>query len=467
MSPHPSADHPAAQPPGRGPVDALITQTRRLKGDLDAVRRGAQRDGSDPGERWQRALCDLALHQLDDLDSHLAQLREGPPPAPATASPPAIESRAVPTAPRRGSLLSRVGTAEWNLLTDEASWSAELYRILGRDPADPPLTLDELPSLVHDEDRPDLTSMVTGCLIDARPIDGEFRVVRPDGEVRTVHMMGEPVLAGDGSTTSMWAVLRDVSELRRGERTLTATRESLRPRRTPARRPAGPPAPPARPARAPGPLDLAAYGTASPTGPPIGAGWHDVVPLPGDEVLFGLGDLTAHGAAPDSGPAVLLGALRGLALAGTAPGRLLTLLNQVLDTTVHPSLASAVCCHYRPGTRTLGWAQAGRPAPLLFRGGTGRALRAPDAVLLGTAAGTSYQQTEQPLEEGDLLLLHTAGLVPGHSGPDAPHRLLDLAPRFHAADTARDCVRLLTEEFGEPGPADHGRALAVLVTAHS
>ncbi|NEC81500.1 phosphatase, partial [Streptomyces sp. SID7958] len=145
-----SADRPAAQPPGRGPVDTLISRARRLKGDVDAVRRGTPADGTDPEDRWERALYDLAAHQLDDVGRHLSQLRDGPPGAaddPASLAPPA---------PRRGSLLSRVGSAEWNLLTDEATWSAELYRILGRDPSSAPLTLDELPSLVHDEDRPTL-----------------------------------------------------------------------------------------------------------------------------------------------------------------------------------------------------------------------------------------------------------------------------------------------------------------------
>ena len=78
MPSHLSADPPAAQPPGRGSVDALISQTRRLKGDVVAVRRDAHGDDSDPQERWQRALCDLALHQLNDVDAHLAQLRDGP-----------------------------------------------------------------------------------------------------------------------------------------------------------------------------------------------------------------------------------------------------------------------------------------------------------------------------------------------------------------------------------------------------
>ncbi|MFJ2814754.1 PP2C family protein-serine/threonine phosphatase [Streptomyces sp. NPDC087294] len=466
MPPHLSADRPAPQPEP-GSVDALITQTRRLKGDVDAVRRGAPADGSDPEERWQRALCDLALHQLDDLDAHLAQLREGPPLAPSIPPP---GPRAVPPLPGPDSLLSRVGSAEWNLLTDEASWSAELYQILGRDPAAAPLTLDELPSLVHEDDRAALSSMVTGCLIDARPIDGEFRVVRPDSTVRTVHMMGEPVLAGDGSTTSMWAVVRDVSELRRTQRTLTESRASLRPPRSAAARPAEPrdPAPwqgaLTRSPQGPGPLDIAVYAPTSPHSP-IGASWYDALELPCGQTVWGVGDITGHADALDSGPAILLGALRGMALAGTEPGQLLTLLNQLLDTSGPAALAGALCCRYRAQTRTLLWARAGRPAPLLFRGGTGRSLHAPDGPLLGTATGTAYRQLEQPLERGDVLLLPTEGLVSGHTGTDTSRRLLDLAPLFDAADTAQDCVRLLTEEFGDSRGADPACALVARVTA--
>ncbi|MBT2420129.1 SpoIIE family protein phosphatase [Streptomyces sp. ISL-22] len=476
MPSHLSADRPAAQPPGRGSVDALISQTRRLRGDVDAVRRDTQSDGSDPRERWQRALCDLALHQLNDLDEHLAQLRDGPAPgSPAPAEPSA--DRAVPSAPRRGSLLSRVGSAEWNLLTDEVSWSGELYQILGRDPAAPPLTLDELPSLVFEEDRPKLTAMVTGCLVDAKPIDGEFRIVRPDGEVRTVHMMGEPVLDTDGSTASMWAVLRDVSELRRSQRAVSETRDSLQRHRHQAQTEhrlavelQEAVLPPWRgslrlPHQGPRTLDLAAHRLPSSTSALIGGDWYDTFELADGQTLLSVGDLTGHGVAVASGMATLLGAVRGMAMAGTQPGQLMSWLNQLLDATVQPALGSAVCCRYRPQTRTLTWAQAGHPAPLLFRDGTGRSLNAPNGVLLGATSGAVYTQAEETLEVGDLLLLHTGGLVPGHSGADSANRILDLGPRVAEARTAQDCLRLIVEEFGESEREDDACVLVARVTS--
>lgn len=472
MPSHLSADRSAAQPPQRGTVDALISQTRRLRGEVDAVRREAPADDEDPQGRWQRALCNLALHQLNDLDEHLAQLRDGPSTAPVQAAP---AVRAVPVTPRRGSLLSRVGSAEWNLLTDEASWSGELYQLLGRDPAAPPLTLDELPSLVLDEDRPMLTAMVTDCLIDAKPIDGEFRIQRPDGGVRTVHMMGEPVLDADGSTVSMWAVLRDVSELRRSQRTVSETRDSLQRQRHIAQTEhrlavelQEAVLPPWRgslrfPQRGPETLDLAARYLPSSTSALVGGDWYDALELPDGETLLSVGDLTGHGIPVASGMAMLLGALRGMAMSGTQPGQLMSWLNQLLDASVQPALGSAVCCRYRPETRTLTWAQAGHPAPLLFRNGTGRILPAPDGVLLGATSGAVYGQAEETLEDGDLLLLHTDGLVPRRTGTAAVPRLLALAPRFHGARTAQDCVRTVVEEFGETEREDDACVLVARV----
>ncbi|MBW5425765.1 SpoIIE family protein phosphatase [Streptomyces sp. BG9H] len=457
MPSHVFADHAAGQPPERGAVDALISQTRRLRGDVDAVRRDAVADHGDPAGRWQRALCDLAVHQLDDLDDHLAQLRDGPPRA---AREPAAPPLPRPADPHRDSLLSRVGSAEWNLLTDEASWSCELYDILGRDPAAPPLSLDELPSLVHTGDQPLLTAMVTDCLVDGKPIDGEFRIVRPGGDVRQVHMMGEPVLAADGSTASMWAVLRDVSELRRSQRVLRETQESLRRRREIAQTEHRLAAelqqavlPPWRGALrfargGPARLDLAAHHLPSSIGSLIGGDWYDAMELPDGQALLSVGDLTGNGVTVTSGMAMLLGAVRGMAVAGAPPGRLMGWLNDLIDTTARPTLGSALCCRYDPGTRLLTWAQAGHPAPLLFRDGTGRALTPPAGALLGAARAAAYEQAEEQLRPGDLLLLHTDGLVPRHDRDATTELLLSLAPRLTEASTAQDSVRTLVEEFG-------------------
>ncbi|MFI0720559.1 PP2C family protein-serine/threonine phosphatase [Streptomyces sp. NPDC021224] len=472
------ADHTAAQLPDPGAVDALITEARQLRTRVDAMLRDG--DGhTDPQLRWRRALCDLAVHQLDDLGAHLGQLRDGLGDiATPDGRPPLLDVPLRDGGPDAAAVgaLGRAGSAQWDLLTDTAHWSDELFRIFGRTPDDGPLTLDELPSWLFAEDQALLTGMVTGCLVDGRPIDGEFRIVRGDGSVRTVHMVGEPVLGTDGGTESMWAVLRDVSDLRRSQRTLRETRESLQRQRQIAqteRRMAvelqEAVLPPWRGAQrfpqdgGPTTMDLAAHYLPSATSALIGGDWYDAMQLPDGSSLLTVGDLTGHGVAATSGMAMLLGALRGMAVAGLQPGPLMGWLNELLDTSPQPALGSALCCRYDPGTRVLHWAQAGHPAPLLFRDGTGRLLDAPDGVLLGATSGAQYAQATEQLAPGDLLVLHTDGLVPRRATADGQgvqdadgggHRLLSMAPRLTAARSAQDCVRLVAEEFGTPDRED-------------
>ncbi|MDI5972090.1 SpoIIE family protein phosphatase [Streptomyces sp. SL13] len=387
-------------------------------------------------------------------------------------------------------MCARSGSAEWNLLTDEVRWSPELYRIFGRTLGDGPLTLDELPSWLYADDQETLTGMVTGCLVDGRPINGEFRIVRPDGAVRAVHMVGEPVPDSDGGTASLWAVLRDVSELRRTQEVLRESRESLdRRRRTertehriavelqesllpPWREPLWFPPGGGRPA-----LDLAAHYLPCGTTALVGGDWYDAMQLPDGATLLTVGDLTGQGVTATTRMAMLLGAVRGLALAGIEPDTLMCRLNELLDRAAEPALASALCCRYDPDDRTMSWSQAGHPAPLLFRGGVGRVLDRPGGMLLGAGHGTEYGRRTERLRAGDVLLLHTDGLVPrlasGAAYPDpscpggaqdaGPAALLALGPRFAAARDAQECVRAVVEELGTPERDDDACVLIARV----
>lgn len=115
------ADH--ADPPTTGEVDAVRRETpgrHRRPGPLAAC---PVRTGPAPAGRPGRAS------------------RPAPRRPPGSVPPPHVPRGPVippPLArrqePRPGSLLSRVGSAEWDLLTDQAVWSGELYAILGRDP---------------------------------------------------------------------------------------------------------------------------------------------------------------------------------------------------------------------------------------------------------------------------------------------------------------------------------------------
>ncbi|MEV1007075.1 SpoIIE family protein phosphatase [Streptomyces sp. NPDC049881] len=335
---------------------------------------------------------------------------------------------------------ARTGRAEWDLLTDEARWSPGLYAIFGRAPDDGPLTLDELPSWLPAEDQPVLTAAVTGCLVDGRAMDCEFRVVRSDGTLRTVRMAGEPVVDAVGGTVAMWARIEDVGGGRRA------------------------PVPPRR-AVAPGTLELAARLLPGGRGGATGGKWHDVLGLPGGGVLLSVGDLSGNGAGAAADTATALGGIRGIALTGAGPGPLLGHVGHLLDRGEQPVLASVLCCRYVPAARTLTWAQAGHPAPLLCRDGRGRALPRPAGPLLGAVSDARYAERTDRLEPGDVLVLHTDGLfsaIPGAGAPDhaGDPRLRALAPRLSAAGSAEEALRVITGACGE---ADREEEACVLV----
>src|SRR5262249_25619813 len=86
--------------------------------------------------------------------------------------------------------LAHVGHWERDVETDVALWSDETYRIFGLPPQERSVPLAELYELVHPEDRA-LFMAWTTALRDGQAYDLEYRVLRPNGDVRFVHAQGD------------------------------------------------------------------------------------------------------------------------------------------------------------------------------------------------------------------------------------------------------------------------------------
>ncbi|WP_461010590.1 SpoIIE family protein phosphatase [Streptomyces capparidis] len=455
-------------------VDALIAGARELREKVEAAHRESlELPADDPAGRRQRALYGLAARHLRHCGEHLGQLRGGP----ADGDGPGAGADGAAWDGAAGGAAARTGSGEWNLVTDEVAWSPELYDVFGMAPGDDPLPLDELHTWVVPEDKAAVTAMVTACLVDSRPLDGEFRFARRDGAVRSVHITGEPVLDDDGNVRSLWALVRDVTDLAAERR--AARESSLRWRR--AREGGGGSAPepgsgaaeaghgaarelrnavlpPWRgrlrlPGEGPLRLDIAARRLVRGGGAPGGGDWYDALELPDGSVLLSAGELAGAGLPAAAGLATLLGALRGMASAGTSPGAALAGLNRVLGVRGRSTLCGAVCCRFEPRSRVLTWARAGHPAPVLYRGGTARTLPSPRGVVLGATPVTDCPEQDARLLPGDVVLLYTGGLLRrGDARDPLAERLLPgLSSRMAAARDARECAHALVEEFAAVG----------------
>jgi PAS domain S-box-containing protein len=95
-----------------------------------------------------------------------------------------------------GQRLAHMGSWAFNA-TGFEYWSPELFRIYGLDPSDKPPTVEEYLALVHPDDRAFMKQGITAMLVDHRAFDFTKRIVRPDGEIRSVRCVGVSVMHGE------------------------------------------------------------------------------------------------------------------------------------------------------------------------------------------------------------------------------------------------------------------------------
>ena len=118
--------------------------------------------------------------------------------------------------------LTHVGYWERDLETKLIIWSDETYRIFGLSPEHPIRALEQILERVHPEDRPIMREAVAEAIQGGARYDVEYRVIRPTGEVRTVHSQGEVTRDPSGRPYRMFGTLQDVTERKRAEQRLLA-----------------------------------------------------------------------------------------------------------------------------------------------------------------------------------------------------------------------------------------------------
>ncbi|MFI2425662.1 SpoIIE family protein phosphatase [Streptomyces sp. NPDC018955] len=314
--------------------------------------------------------------------------------------------------------LGNLGWADWNLTTSEASWSSQVFAILGRDPADGPVRLVDLPGLAVPEDRSALSGAVDALIREGLPLDAPFRVRDARG-VRHLRLAAEAVADLRGTPVEVHGFVQDLTARRRAELALVETERAivtqhdvLQAERSLVARLQNALLP--LPERV---VDLAglrvevAYLPAQ-AGIHVGGDWFSAIELPDGDALFVVGDVAGHGVDAVATMAQLRFTAKGMVITGSSlTGALARLNTLLLHSRDSHGTATMVLARYRPAQRRLVWAQAGHTPPLLLRDGEVTYLRRPSGMLLGGAAGPHFEEAECLLEPGDRVLLYTDGLV--------------------------------------------------------
>ncbi len=116
--------------------------------------------------------------------------------------------------------LVHVGSWEHLVEEDRLYWSDELYRIFGFVPGAFEPTYETFMERIHPEDRDLLREMVDQAIRDRNPLALEFRIVKPDGEVRFTQAQYEIEYAANGEPVRMAGTVQDITERKRTEEAL-------------------------------------------------------------------------------------------------------------------------------------------------------------------------------------------------------------------------------------------------------
>ncbi|HLH65679.1 MAG TPA: SpoIIE family protein phosphatase [Solirubrobacteraceae bacterium] len=194
-------------------------------------------------------------------------------------------------------------------------------------------------------------------------------------------------------------------------------------------------------------VELAARYEAAGTGTAVGGDWYDVFTLPAGRVGIVVGDVAGSGIAAASAMGQLRSASRAYALAGRRtrrPGEVIAQLNRYhLSVEAEPRMVTALYAVLSPRTRSLEWANAGHPPPLVIeRNGEVRFLEGTDAPI--GVEELDYESRVCALSPGACLVLYTDGLVERRGEPlDAGLRRLAATARQAPAEPHAICARLL------------------------
>jgi two-component system cell cycle sensor histidine kinase/response regulator CckA len=111
----------------------------------------------------------------------------------------------------------RVGTFDWDLLTDTAVWTAELKALYGEPVL--PTVKETWFRRLHPADLVDATDAVQNAM-DTGVLDVEYRVCWPDGTVRWLHARGRASRDAAGKPLRMLGAVMDVTDRKRLEQEL-------------------------------------------------------------------------------------------------------------------------------------------------------------------------------------------------------------------------------------------------------
>jgi PAS domain S-box-containing protein len=124
--------------------------------------------------------------------------------------------------------VAHMGHYYWDLDANRVIWSDELYRIYGLTPQPGPIDMAMVREMMHPDDQERVFRTAEEAIRGQVQTEAEHRVVRPDGEVRSVHALGTVKRDASGRPYQIFGTVQDITDRKRAEEALQRTQFYLR-----------------------------------------------------------------------------------------------------------------------------------------------------------------------------------------------------------------------------------------------
>ncbi len=105
-----------------------------------------------------------------------------------------------------------VGLWDWDLASNQLTWSTELFHIYGLDPAVDRADYETWRRVVHPDDLQEMEARLAEVLSGKQEVPSEYRILRPDGSTRWVRIRGGLVRDGEGAALRLAGVCLDITQ---------------------------------------------------------------------------------------------------------------------------------------------------------------------------------------------------------------------------------------------------------------
>ena len=126
---------------------------------------------------------------------------------------------------REAQRVAKIGHWELDAPSGTPVWSEEIFHIFGLDPktSEPSFAAHE--TIIHEADWPVLRQSIQDLSTGGISFDIEFRIVRPDGEIRWMRAKGSAEKGANGAVARMFGTAQDITDHKTVEEALSQSRE--------------------------------------------------------------------------------------------------------------------------------------------------------------------------------------------------------------------------------------------------